>query len=202
MVVRRAPQRRELGLLCAFLSAMVKRPAAAASSTSSTAALPAQALNVRPEWCRAIFAGAKRWELRSTRTTKRGPICIAESGARRLVGRATIADCFAVGVRGPDGRWVPAGQAPEDAERFWLREENLVLHGAQGARVLDAYQRLFAWVLSDVEAFEPPLAWDPPTGAVQFANLASRVHACPSRSAGRDRALERPAKTRRAGRGA
>ena len=165
---------------------MPKRPAAAASSAGGAAALPAQALYVRPEWCRAIFAGAKRWELRSTRTTKRGPVCIAESGARRLVGRAVIVDCFAVGAHGADGRWAPVG----------TRGRGEV--GAQAARIVDRYQRLFAWVLADVEAFEPPLRRLEPCSSQTW--LAGRVRASPSPAAGAELAVEPRAKARRAAR--
>ena len=105
---------------------------AAAAPAPIAAALPPHALYARPEWRRAIFARRKVWELRPTRASKRGPVCIAESGARRLVGKAAIVDCFTVA-------W------------FWLREENLPLHRSEDARVVDTYQRLFAWVLAAVQ---------------------------------------------------
>ena len=137
--------------------------------------LPDQALYIRSEWCREILYGRKRWELRSTRTSKRGPVCIAESGAKRLVGRAVIRDCFAVGLRDASGQWQPAGSTPVDLERFWLRAENAPLHAVRDSAVVNNYKRLFAWVLEDVEPFDQPLPWAPPSGPVQFVNLAGRL---------------------------
>ena len=53
------------------------------------------ALVVKKQWLDKILSGEKDWEIRSSKTSRRGWIHFAESGAGgRLVGRAKLVDCF------------------------------------------------------------------------------------------------------------
>ena len=52
---------------------------------------------VKKEWLDQIFAGEKDWEIRSTRTSRRGWIHFAESKAGgKLIGLARRIDCFEI----------------------------------------------------------------------------------------------------------
>ena len=50
---------------------------------------------VKKQWLDKVLSGEKDWEIRSGKTSRRGWIHFAESGAGgRLVGRAQLVDCF------------------------------------------------------------------------------------------------------------
>lgn len=138
---------------------------------------PTQALFIRSEWCEEIFRHGKIWEIRGTRTAKRGPLCIAASKTNTLVGAVTLVDCLPVGKRGAGGAWEPASGSRDDGENFIWRPENHSKHRIQDEGVVQNYTRLWAWVFEDVTAFEPPVPWKPPHGPVQFVPLARSVRA-------------------------
>ena len=55
---------------------------------------------------------------------------------------------------------------------FFLAEENKLKHLVTGTEeILGPYQKLYAWVLDDVKAYDPPVSWQPTPGAVLFCNV-------------------------------
>ena len=64
---------------------------------------PTCALCIRKPWCNLILSGDKDIELRSTNTSIRGRICIAQSGTSELVGEVDIIDSFLIATRDTDG---------------------------------------------------------------------------------------------------
>lgn len=86
--------------------------------TSST--MPKVALVIRKQWCQAIFESAKIWEIRGTRTTRRGLIAVAQAGSKEIIGQVDILDCLCVGRREGD-QIVPVTMG-------WLRCSTHELH--------------------------------------------------------------------------
>ena len=138
---------------------------------TGTGAGPRSALVIGEHWCKKIFAGQKRWELRGQRTTKRERVCIAAAGSSTLVGEVTIVDCLQVGWKEKGEQWQPWG-APEN---FVWKDENLEKHGVTSPATLEQYTKLYAWVFDDVQAYVEPV---PYTHIPQVAARGSRCHRC------------------------
>lgn len=122
---------------------------------TSKVAAPVSGLIIKPEPLQRILNGSKTWEMRSTSTTRRGPIALIEKGGRRIVGVASIAS-----VQGPLTDQV--------------MQANGHLHGITPERLgLPEVQKYrYAWVLSDIKALHPPIPFAPRNGAVTFVNLS------------------------------
>ena len=109
-------------------------------------------LVVKKTWLDLILAGAKDWEIRGCKTSKRGWIHFAESGAGgRLVGRARLVDCQRIDkhtfTRSFTRHRIPA----------WAQVK---------------YKQVYAWVLENVQAFEKPFKYKHKLGAVIWVRFA------------------------------
>jgi len=67
---------------------------------------PSSALLIKKHWAQKILEGVKKWEIRSSATSKRGVVALAVSGTGKLFGSVSISDCILVGERTSDGRLV------------------------------------------------------------------------------------------------
>lgn len=111
-------------------------------------------LVVRPEPLRLILDGAKVWELRGTRTSRRGPIALIEGGSGKIVGVADLAD-----VIGP----MTGETVTRNAEKT-------------GYRVLPVtYPNFFAWVLRSAKRLPRAVSYTHPAGAVIWVRLTESV---------------------------
>lgn len=113
-----------------------------------------RALIVREPWASMIVFGTKRWEIRGTATTIRGPIAIAARGTGTIVGVCRIVD-----VRGPLS-------LDEYADSWKLRGGD-----AKADQPLLPYARTYAWVLADPRAVSPEVPYRHPSGAVIWVKL-------------------------------
>ena len=138
--------------------------------------VPTQALFVKPQWCRAIFLLGKTWEIRGKATSKRGRVCIAEAGAKRLVGEVNIVASLHVGTRDAAGVWRPVGATSEALGLFFQNPSNASKHCIADFSITRRYKNAYAWVLADVVSYGHPVCWQPPRGPVVFANLGNDVH--------------------------
>jgi len=105
------------------------------------------ALAVKKEWLNLIFSGRKKWEIRGTATTKRGPIEFIESGSGYVVGEAKITDSFPL--------------AREDLHM------HVDKHCIQDVSIIK-YRKIFAWVLADAQRYKDPQPYDHPVGAITW----------------------------------
>ncbi|KGJ92089.1 ASCH domain-containing protein [Thalassotalea sp. ND16A] len=106
-----------------------------------------------------ILSGEKTWEMRSQRTAKRETIALIKKGSGQIWGSAKIVDCIgplsfseliqASGFHGISKQQVEAG-------------------------LLDKWN--YAWVLEDIQVFEQPKAYNHPSGAVIWVDLAKALH--------------------------
>ena len=109
------------------------------------------ALVVKKQWLDKILSGEKDWEIRSSKTSRRGWIHFAESAAGgRLVGRAKLVDCFEL------------TKTEFTSQKIHHRVPRL-------SEV--PYKRMFAWVLENAERFEKPFEYEHTTGAVIWVRV-------------------------------
>ena len=98
-----------------------------------------------------ILDGKKTWELRGSKTSKRGLIHLALSGAGgALHGRAELVDCFAV-----------------PREKF---DDHFPQHRVADIKQVP-YKNIYAWVLRDVTKYPSPFWYEHPQGAVVWLQL-------------------------------
>jgi len=130
-----------------------------------TTNIPTSGLIIRREPLAAILNGSKTWEMRSITTKKRGSIALIGKGSKQILGIATIVD-----VQGP----------LSDSTMLQTVEK----HQIAPARLQDAeVQKLrYAWVLANVRKLDPPVPYQPRSGAVRFVNLTEEemagIEAC------------------------
>ncbi len=56
-------------------------------------------LIIKPKWADLILTGQKTWEIRGSRTNKRGTIGIIKSGTGKVFGTVELTDCIRCTVR-------------------------------------------------------------------------------------------------------
>ena len=122
------------------------------------------ALVVKKRWLNKILDGEKDWEIRSSNTSRRGWIHLAESKAcGKLMGRARLVDCFELSK----------SQFGKSRCHHCVRYLSEV-----------PYNRMFAWVLNDAERFEKPFMYEHAQGAVIWVRLMPETKCGRPRSAG------------------
>ncbi len=117
-----------------------------------------RALIIREPWASMIVLGTKRWELRGTATTVRGPIAIAAGGTGTIIGVCNVVD-----VRGPLS-------IEEYADSWTLRGG-----AAEPNPPVLPYVRTYAWVLADPRPVSPRVPYHHPNGAVIWVKLPMDV---------------------------
>jgi hypothetical protein len=111
-------------------------------------------LLIKKVWLDRILAGTKTWEIRSQRTTRRGPISLIQSGSGTVVGTTEIVD-----VVGP----------------LTLEELQQAAPQAGFLATRLPYAKTYAWVLKDAKRLPEPVPYEHPTGAVIWVRLAESV---------------------------
>ena len=109
------------------------------------------ALVVKKQWLKKILAREKDWEIRGCRTTRRGWIHLAESGAGgKLVGRAKVVGC----------RFIPRSDFLGYVQRHHVTKLSAV-----------PYKTICAWELSCVQKYKKPFDYQHPMGAVTWVGV-------------------------------
>jgi len=110
------------------------------------------ALIIKKQFLDKIFSGEKSWELRSSRTHKRGRIALIESGSGTVIGECTLLDCV-----GPlTGKSYSANVSKHCS--FSLFQERM-------------YKNTFAWVLHSPKKYSSPKPYLHPQGAIIWVKL-------------------------------
>jgi len=110
-------------------------------------------LIIRKPWIDKIFDGNKTWELRSSRTSVRGPIGLITGGTGQITGCCQIDE-----VLGPFSR----SELDQEYDKHGVPPEFLL-------RV--NYDKIYAWVLSQVHRYEVPIVYKHPQGAIKWVNV-------------------------------
>ena len=122
-----------------------------------------RALLIREPYLSFILMGKKRWELRGSRTSIRGPIGLIRSGSGLLVGECEIVAC-----EGPlELETLQNSPNLSYEERRELAGEDHVPY----VRKIDGTSKTFAWVLIKPKIFERPVPYRHPSGAITFVDI-------------------------------
>ncbi len=121
----------------------------------SSLKIPATGLVTGPHWAGLIVNGEKTWELRKRRASIGKEFGIIAKGTGTIVGAATIADCL----------------GPLDLVQL-MENRHLACESEQ--EILDDVKNGYdkAWVLANARAFDPPVRYRHPSGAVTWVTLS------------------------------
>jgi hypothetical protein len=109
-------------------------------------------------WIGYILDGSKTWEMRSSKTSVRGPFGLIRKGTGAIWGIATLAD---------------VGCALTPTEMLAFCDKHQV--PAEMIRSGQVAKWNVPWILADVRRLAKPVGYDHPSGAVTWVNLADDV---------------------------
>ena len=110
------------------------------------------ALIVKKPWIDKILSGEKTWEIRGSKTMKRGRIALIESGSGTVVGEIDLVDSL----------------GPLNKNQF---ESNVKKHCVDSSFEDISYKKVFAWVLENPMRYEVPRPYNHPSGAIIWVKL-------------------------------
>jgi len=115
------------------------------------------ALIIHEHWLNKILNREKTWEIRGSRTSKRGEIALIQKGSGKIFGTGKLTD-----VIGP----LTLGDLRSNIDKHQILSNEL-------SNVLARYIKPYAWVLNDVRQFDTPVAYTHPKGAVIWVKLGN-----------------------------
>ncbi|WP_059051397.1 ASCH domain-containing protein [Paenibacillus senegalimassiliensis] len=107
-------------------------------------------LIIKPNWADMVLSGIKPWEIRGSRTSKRGTIGIIKSGSGQVCGTVDLVDC------------IPLHQPK-------LTLENINKHFVPINAI--PYHKPWAWVFENPTIYPEPIPYRHPQGAVIWVKL-------------------------------
>lgn len=103
-------------------------------------------LIIKEKWLELILAGKKTWEIRGSRTKKRGTIYLIKSGSGQIVGQVDLIGCM------------------ELANEQYERNSSRHCIGTGFSRL--PYKKPYAWILDNAIRYKKPIPYTHPQGAV------------------------------------
>lgn len=103
-------------------------------------------LIIKDKWLELILSGLKSWEIRGSRTKKRGTIYLIKSGTGHIMGQADIVGCIEL-----------------TKEKY---EENKAKHCIETGYESLPYSIPYAWVFENYVRYKKPIPYKHPQGAV------------------------------------
>ena len=114
-------------------------------------------LIIHEHWLNKILSGKKTWEIRGSRTSKRGEIALIQKGSGKIFGTCKIKS-----VVGP----LTLRDLISNMDKHQIPSNDL-------SNVLARYTKPYAWVLNDVRQLNTTVAYDHPKGAVRWVKLGN-----------------------------
>lgn len=113
------------------------------------------ALIIKGKWLEKIFdeKDPKDWEIRGSRTEKRGKILLIESGTGMIVGQTELTDCMEL-----------------DLVDFIHNEKHHKISENMHNNKLP-YTRTFAWQMRGSKRYKEPIPYEHPQGAVIWVKI-------------------------------
>jgi hypothetical protein len=111
-----------------------------------------QALIIQPHWLNEIYANGKQWEMRSTKTHKRGTFGFIEQGTGLITGQFDLVDSLEA---------ISALEYSMHFDKHRIPLENTDLH----------QKYPYPWVIKNIVRFDKPIKYKHPRGAVIWVNL-------------------------------
>jgi hypothetical protein len=115
-------------------------------------------LIIADPWIGYVLDGSKTWEMRSSKTSVRGPFGLIRKGTGAIWGIATLADV---------GRALTPTEMLASCDRHRIPPE--MIRSGQVAKWN------IPWILAGVRRLAKPVQYDHPSGAVTWVNLADDV---------------------------
>ena len=112
-------------------------------------------LIIHEKWLRKILNGIKTWEIRGSRTAKRGEIGLIQKGSGKIFGTCKLID-----VLGP----LTKQDLKANLDKHQIPEGELI-------DVIARYKKPYAWVINLVRRLETPIPYEHPRGAVRWVNV-------------------------------
>jgi hypothetical protein len=112
------------------------------------------ALIIKKQHLDKILAGRKTWEIRGSKTHKRGKIGLIQSGSSTIVGECELIDCKKL------------------SENDFIK--NLSKHQVEPERlkeVVGHYKTPYAWVLKNAKRYSKPIKYQHPNGAIIWVKV-------------------------------
>lgn len=119
------------------------------------AAPPSRLLVVKGPWAQQIVSGVKSWELRSSNTSIRERVGIALSGTQRIIGEASLVDCF-----------------PLTTEMI---NENFQHHRVESVTEIIPGSAVRAWVFRNPCQYQSAKPYQHPLGAIKWVQVGPSV---------------------------
>ncbi|MGF9644057.1 ASCH domain-containing protein [Paenibacillus sp. MABNS29] len=110
-------------------------------------------LIIKPNWADMVLSGIKPWEIRGSRTHKRGTIGIIKSGSGLVYGTANLVDCIPLTMY----EWA----ANKDKHHVDYVDID--------------YKTPYAWVMQNPIIYPEPIPYKHPQGAVIWVKLPDKV---------------------------
>lgn len=101
-------------------------------------------LIIKKEYLDKILAGKKTWEIRGSKTHKRGKIGLIQSGSGTIVGECELVDCVSL------------------TKEEYLKNKDK--HQSLNANL--TYKKTYAWVLKNPKRYNEPKKYNHPKGAI------------------------------------
>jgi len=117
--------------------------------------LPESGLIIRQPWIEMVLSELKPWEMRSSKTTKRGRICLIEQGTSSIVGEANLVNCLK-----PQKRFI------EDDYWYWK-------HRINDKSLMKKWNT--PWILREVKRYDEPIIFNQPPGAVIWVDVHKAI---------------------------
>ena len=133
------------------------------------------ALLIRAPYIDWVLNGSKTWEIRGSRTAKRGRIGLIQSGTGTIVGIADLVD-----VIGPLRR----ADFVSNARKLGVPKSSL--------RAGSSYAQPYAWVLRNARRLKTPVRYKHPTGCIIWVKLSPGVQSAIARELGGTKLRVRP----------
>jgi uncharacterized protein YcnI len=111
-----------------------------------------QALIIQPYWLNQIYHYEKRWEMRSTKTNKRGTFGYIEQGSGLITGQFDLIDSL---------EGIPLNEYDDYFAMHRIPADKVDLHKKYP----------FPWVMENVIKFDVPVEYKHPQGAVIWVNI-------------------------------
>lgn len=109
-------------------------------------------LIIKQPWIDKILSGEKTWELRGSKTHKRGRIALIQSGSTLVVGKVDLVGCV----------------GPLTKNQF---ESNIKKHNSSHSFSEISYKKVYAWVLENPVRYKKSKPYNHPRGAIIWVKL-------------------------------
>jgi hypothetical protein len=103
-------------------------------------------LVIKEKYLNQIFDEDKIWEIRGTKTKKRGKVGLIQSGSSKIFGECYLIDCF-----GP----LTKDQLLKNKTKHKVKNIDSI-----------SYKNIYAWIIKDPKIYDIPKPYKHPKGAI------------------------------------